>query len=72
MMFSVLSNLCPFRTHKHTHTVYSYFSPKLSVSFPIFSSSEFRHFFHFDSVHFPGNHCRNVAVQEVFLLLDVV
>lgn len=36
MMFLILSNLCPFRTHKHTHTIYSYFSPKLSASLPIF------------------------------------
>lgn len=36
MMFSIISNLCPFRTHKYTHAIYSYFSPKLSVSLPIF------------------------------------
>lgn len=35
-MFSILSNLHPFRTHEHIHTIYSYFSPKLLFSLPVF------------------------------------
>lgn len=36
MMFSILSNLHPFRTHNHIHTIYSYFSPKLLFPLPTF------------------------------------